>query len=188
MNFWKRIYERDRKINDYQNKFGSISPAIRYLKTTIMKRLLIFVLPLLLLGCNNFSQKGTEKNVTEQREIEQEIPLSKVIDVVSVETGWYNEQRPQVKIKFKNNSGKAIHDYIRVKYQFVEGDEVFDEGYSYLHTSDDVDWNDGLSKTKIYRSAMGYRYGGQLHKVRAKICFEDNSLIWEGNIKQKDCI
>lgn len=116
---------------------------------------------------------------------DKEKTLSEIIEVVSVETGWYNEQRPQIKAKFRNKSGKSLNDFIKVKYQFVEGDEVFDEGSKYLHSGSDVDWDNGLCKSCTFRSSYGYSFGGQKHKVRAKVCFDDNSLAWEGNIQQK---
>lgn len=155
-----------------------------------MKKFMLMSLSLLLLSCNNASKGGSKVEQSgDSTEVavsnDKEKTLSDLVEVVSVETGWYNEQRPQIKIKFRNKSGKSLNDFIKVKYQFVEGDEVFDEGSKYLHSGSDVDWDNGLCKTCIFRSSYGYSLGGQEHKVRAKVCFEDNSLAWEGNIKQK---
>lgn len=155
-----------------------------------MRKLMLVSLSLLLLSCNNASKVGSKvepsgDSIEVAASIDKKSSLSDLIEVVSVETGWFNEQRPQIKIKFRNKSGKSINDFIKVKYQFVEGDEVFDEGSQYLHSGSDVDWDNGLCKSCIFRSSYGYSLGGQEHKVRAKVCFEDNSLVWEGNIRQK---
>lgn len=114
-----------------------------------------------------------------------ETSLSDMIEVLSVETGWYDEKVPQIKIKFKNVSGKPIDKSIEVKYQFIENDEVMYESTAYLHSSINVDWDNGLAKTETYRSYTGYPFGGHHHDVRAKVCYEDNSIIWEGNIAHK---
>lgn len=151
-----------------------------------MRVLLIAILLPLLIGCGKVAKQ--DNNQTEKKEQIEELVKKSIaddIEVVSVETGWYGEQRPQVKIKFRNISGGPIDKFIKVKYQFVENDEVFDEGNAYLHSSADVNWDNGLAKTETYRSNYGYPYGGHQHKVRAKICFEDNSLVWEGNVEQK---
>lgn len=138
---------------------------------------------LLLLSCNNSQQKI--QNAKSNATLEEKIAISKMFEIVSVETGWYQEQRPQIKIKFKNVSGKSIDEIISVKYRFIENNEVFDEGTNILHYGSDIAWDNGLSKTETYRSGYGYEYGGHLHKVHVKVCFEDNSLIWEGDIKQR---
>lgn len=144
-----------------------------------MKNVVFLIFSLLLFSCDNFQQKA--KNSIE----EKKPPVSEKFEIVSVETGWYQEQRPQIKIKFKNKSGKPINEAITVKYRFIENDEVFDEGFNFLHNYSDINWENGLSKTETYRSSYGYSYGGHLHKVRVKVCFDDNSLIWEGDIKQR---
>lgn len=150
-----------------------------------MKALLITMLLPLLISCGNISNSKENDHRKESKEDVNKKSIADDIEIVSVETGWYNEQRPQIKIKFRNKSGRSIDEFINVKYQFVENDEVFDEGSSYLHSSANVNWDNGLAKTETYRSSYGYPYGGPKHKVRAKVCFEDNSLIWEGNIAQK---
>lgn len=150
-----------------------------------MKKLLIVILLPLLIGCGNVAKQDNRLNPKEgQAEKVIQKSIADEIEVVSVETGWYGEQRPQVKVKFRNNSGQTIDRFIKVKYQFVENDEVFDEGNTYLHSGADVDWDNGLVKTETFRSAYGYPYGGHRHKMKAKVCFEDNSLVWEGDINQ----
>jgi len=156
-----------------------------------MRKLMLMSLSILLLSCDNASkgdpnaeQSGYSTEVVYPNE-DKKKTLSEIIEVVSVETGWYNEQCPQIKIKFRNKSGKSLNDYIKVKYQFVEGDEVFDEGSKFLHSGSDVDWDNGLCKSCTFRSSYGYSFGGQKHKVRVKVCFDDNSLVWGGNIQQK---
>ena len=134
-------------------------------------KLMLLSLSLLLISCDT--------------ENEKKAPISEMFEIVSVETGWYQEQRPQIKIKFKNKSGKPINESIRVKYQFIENNEIFDENSDFLHLCSDVDWEYGLIKTATYKSSYGYGYGGVRHKVQAKVYFEDNSLIWKGDIEQK---
>lgn len=134
-------------------------------------------------GCmRSADPKMNSENEVGHAKGSEELPISNNIEVVSVETGWYGEQRPQIKIKFRNISGDDIKDFIKVKYQFIEGDEVFDEGNEYLHASSDVNWENGISKTKVLRSDYGYPLAGHRHNLRAKVCYEDNSLVWEGNI------
>lgn len=150
-------------------------------------KLMLLSLSLLLISCDNFQHKtqntkDVSKNETEN---EKKAPISEMFEIVSVETGWYQEQRPQIKIKFKNKSGKPINESIRVKYQFIENNEIFDENSDFLHLCSDVDWEYGLIKTATYKSSYGYGYGGVRHKVQAKVYFEDNSLIWKGDIEQK---
>ena len=155
-------------------------------KNRIMKRTLIISLTLMLClsGCG-IPEKSDQN--TERKEASEELKplMSESIEIVSVETGWYGEQRPQIKIKFRNKSGNPISDFVKIKYLFVENEEVFDEGSEYLHSSSDVNWDNGLSKSKTIRSAYGYPYGGNRHKVTAKVLFDDNSTIWEGAISQK---
>lgn len=132
---------------------------------------------------NESSETAMEKLYEEKSEVKP--LLSDMIEIVSVESGWYNEQRPQIKIKFCNKSGNAISDFVKIKYQFVENEEVFDEGNIYLHSGADVDWDNGLSKSKTITSNYGYPYGGYQHTITAKVCFEDNSPIWQGKVSQK---
>lgn len=149
-----------------------------------MRVLLCLIFLPLLICCGEVGQKDKEAKEQSQTEESAKKSLAEEIEVVSVETGWYGEQLPQVKVKFRNVSGQPIDKFVRVKYQFVEDDEVFDEGNVFLHSGADVDWDNGLMKTETFRSAYGYPFGGHRHKVRAKVCFEDNSPIWEGNIRQ----
>lgn len=149
-----------------------------------MRKYIFLVLLLLLLSCSNSQQKIQNKQSNATLE-ETETAFSEMFEIVSVETGWYQEQQPQIKIKFKNVSGKSINETIFLKYRFIENNEVFDEGTNSLHYGSDIAWDNGLCKTETYRSSYGYEYGGHLHKVRVKVCFEDNSLIWEGDIKQR---
>lgn len=164
----------------------NIQQALRLLLTEVA-----FSLLFLISGCANNSEKLTEESSETTKESKQEENseakplLSDMIEIVSVESGWYNEQRPQIKIKFRNKSGGAISDYVKIKYQFVENEEVFDEGNIYLHSGADVDWDDGLSKSKTIKSDYGYPYGGHRHIITAKVCFEDNSPIWQGKVSQK---
>lgn len=151
-----------------------------------MKIFSLLCLLLALTGCvRSVDQEMNSENEVEQAKGSEEQLMSNNIEVVSVETGWYGEQRPQIKIKFRNISGDDIKDFIKVKYQFIEDDEVFDEGNEYLHASSDVNWETGISKTKIFRSDYGYPLAGHRHNLRAKVCYEDNSLVWEGNISHK---
>lgn len=151
----------------------------------------VFSLMFLISGCANNSGKAAKESFETTKESKQEGNseakplLSDMIEIVSVESGWYNEQRPQIKIKFRNKSGKAISDYVKIKYQFVENEEVFDEGFDFLHTGDDIDWDDGLSKSKTIKSRYGYDYGGVCHTITATVCFGDNSPIWQGKVSQK---
>lgn len=108
--------------------------------------------------------------------------LSDMFEIVSVETGMYNERFPQVKVKFRNISGVPIDGAISVKYQFIENDEIFFDSHLYIHNSFDVEWENGLVKTEVFRSHKGYSISGTTHHFKAKLKFEDNSLIWEGNI------
>lgn len=154
----------------------------------MQKSFFLFMITLLLLSCNNLhnSSNGTDSEFEDTAVTEEaESSFSDMIDVVSVETGWYDSRVPQVKVKFKNVSGKSIDDYIKVKYQFIEADEIIFEDNHFLHTGSQVAWDNGLIKTETFRSTSGYLYGGPRHVVRAKICYDDNSVIWEGNIGQR---
>lgn len=151
----------------------------------LLSKYLVWLLPLFILSCDFSKNQGNGSNSEAESAKDNVLSFADKIEVVSVETGWYNEQSPQVKIKFKNVSGKPIDDFIQVKYQFIENDEVFDEGSKILQSSSRVAWDNGLAKTETFRSIYGYPYGGQRHKMRAKVCYDDNSIIWEGDIAQR---
>lgn len=147
------------------------------------------LITLCLAACDSHSRKyATDNESKSDKKISTKFdrPLADMIEVVSVESGWLNGQRPIITIKFRNNSGNPISDFISIKYQFIENDEVFDEHSLYLHAGSNVDWSNGLCKTRTIESAYGYSYGGSQHKITAIVCFEDNSLIWKGKISQKN--
>ena len=152
-----------------------------------MKKYLLLTAALLLFSCSNSKHQSSKNGDSIDIESKEDAvcSFSKMIEVVSVETGWYDEKVPQIKIKFRNISGMPIDDLVQVKYQFIEGDEIIDEGSRFLHSGSKVAWDNGLTKTEIFKSISGYLYGGPKHVVRAKICYEDNSIIWEGNIAQR---
>lgn len=153
-----------------------------------MKKIVLFIFPVLLFSCShsrhdsNNDELGKEETESTEDSVQS---FSEMIEVVSVETGWYDGQLPQVKIKYKNISGCPIDQSVEVRYQFIENDEVFDEGILYLHSQLHIEWDNGLTKTETYRSRYGYPIGSTTHRVRAKICYSDNSIIWEGNIAQR---
>ena len=149
------------------------------------KTLFTLVLVLFLTGCNNNPTKTSHESNQEINSDESKPQMTDLIEVISVETGWYQEQRPYIKVKFRNKSDNAISDFIKIKYQFVEDGEIFDEGYVYLHSSSDIDWDSGLSKSKTIISSYGYPYGGFKHNINAKVLFDDNSPIWDGIIAKK---
>ena len=154
-------------------------------KAIFHSKYLVWLLPLFIFSCD-FSKNRENASKNEVEVAQDNAPgFADKIEVVSVETGWYDEQLPQVKIKFKNISGYPIADLIQVKYQFIENDEVFYEGSKIIHSGSLVAWENGLAKTEIFRSIYGYPYGGPSHNVRAKFCYDDNSLIWEGDIAQR---
>lgn len=149
-----------------------------------MKKFFYLALLTILFSCSNARKGNVENEQTETKETEDVRLLSDVLEVVSVETGWYDETYPQVSIKLRNKSGNAISKFIAVKYQFIEKDEILDEGSRILHSVSNVSWDDGICKTIDCRSKSGY-FGGVRYKVRAIVCFGDDSPIWEGDIEQR---
>ncbi|WP_300956678.1 hypothetical protein [Muribaculum intestinale] len=152
-----------------------------------MEKIILLLVIFAMFGCVEQREGNSDKGVVETIDstgLSRESRLFDDIEVMSVEAGWYEGQYPQVAIKFRNNSEKELDGYVKVKYQFVEDDEVFDEGFKFLHTASDVNWGSGLIKNRIFKSYKGYNYWGN-HKIKAKICFEDNSLIWEGEVGHK---
>ena len=145
----------------------------------------------LLSSCSSPKQKqpteaaDTTQNPADKEHVTSVPSLTDRFEVVSVETGWYDERAPRINIKLKNISGKAIDEFIKIKYQFIENDEIFDDGFKFLHSSSDVNWDNGLIKTLTCTSSYIYTLGGPMHKMRGKVCFEDNTPIWEGNISSK---
>lgn len=148
----------------------------------ITKLFLLAVFSSLLLGCT--PKNETKGKITEEK-IEESHHLLEDIELISIESGWYNLVYPQVNIKLKNISGKPINESVKLKYRFVDNDEVLDENSTFLHSFSDVDWDSDLIKNETIRSFNGYKYGWQGHNVKCKICFEDNSVIWEGEINNK---
>lgn len=152
-----------------------------------MEKIILLLVIFAMFGCAEQREGNSDKEVVETTDstgLNRESRLFDDIEVMAVETGWYEGQYPQVAIKFRNKSEKELEDYIKVKYQFVEDNEVFYEDSRYLHAASDVNWGSGLIKNGIYKSYKGYNYWGN-HKIKAKICFEDNSIIWEGEVEHK---
>lgn len=148
----------------------------------IKKLFFIVAFSLLLSGC---APKSDSKEKVTEEIIEESHHISEDIELISIESGWYNLVYPQINIKLKNISGKPINESVKLKYRFVDNNEVLDENSIYLHSFSDVDWDSDLIKNETIRSFNGYKYGWQGHDVKCKICFEDNSVIWEGEIKNK---
>lgn len=148
----------------------------------IKKLFFVAAFSLLLSGC---APKSDSKEKMTEEIIEESHHISEDIELISIESGWYNLVYPQINIKLKNISGKPINESVKLKYRFVDNNEVLDENSIYLHSFSDVDWDSDLIKNETIRSLNGYKYGWQGHDVKCKICFEDNSVIWEGEIKNK---
>lgn len=150
------------------------------LKTTLVVLLSFFAL----VGCTD---SGKNKNASKEQTEENTAPMSDDYEIVEVKTGWrYSE--PIIRIKIRNVSGKAITETIHVKYDFIYKDEIIDGTSTIIHGSSDMAWDNGLCKTielKSFTAFQGIVYNNVLPDVRARVMFEDNSPIWDGEISKK---
>lgn len=117
------------------------------------------------------------------------------IEVVSVKSGWYaGSIFANVRVEFKNNSAFAINGDIKAKCQFIKDGEIISENSIWLHNSNDPDWENGMTKTRIFVSPESLNSldifnifldeaSERPYPLKARIMYEDGSLIWDGDVE-----
>lgn len=120
------------------------------------------------------------------------IPISDFFEVMSLTTGYnlgYDYKAyPVVIIKLKNISGKPISEVIELRYQFIDNDEIKDSGTSYIQTSLDPNWGNGMIKSDEIRCSVGYeRALNSDTDIKLILTYRDESTLFSGIVK-KDLI
>lgn len=148
--------------------------SIHFSSRTLLAVLCIFAF----LGCSR-----TTADLIDVISVEQE---AKWESIILISWTWH----PRVTVKFQNNSNKTIKNTIAVKCQFIVNDEIVGEDNQILHSEKGAPWGKGLSKT------LEFNYSGtsisildmaakreNLYmppRIKARIVYDDNSLVWEG--------
>lgn len=135
-------------------------------------------------GCNSNSKSDGQGSANK---VENTKPMSDDFEIVNVETGWRYASQPFIKVKLRNISGNPVTKTIHVKYAFIMDDEIIDNSSEIIHGSSDIAWDNGLCVTAEIKSLTkfsGITMRG-IPKVKAKVCFEDDSPIWDGEISTK---
>lgn len=154
-----------------------------------MKKLLnISFLALLLVitntGCSSNSKSDKQSSTSK---VESTRAMNENFEIVNVETGWRHASQPFVKVKLRNISGQPITETIHVKYAFIMDDEIIDNSSEIMHGRSDIAWDNGLCVTAEIKSLT--KFSGivmrGIPKVHAKVCFEDDSPVWDGDISSK---
>ena len=153
---------------------------------TITNSFALLAILVVMVGCGS-KNKADNSTPKEETAMVNGMPFSKAFEIVSVETGWRYASQPFVKVKIRNMSGKAVTEFIKVKYAFIKDDEIIDNSSHYIHGSHDIDWDNGLCVTAELESITAFR-GTTMNgipKVKAKVQFIDGTPIWEGEVSRK---
>jgi len=153
------------------------------LKTTFAVLLTTFVL----VRCNTNSSKTNSSKATETKQETPKPKMSDCFEILELQTGLTYNLYPFVEFKIKNKSGKPITDLTSVKYVFIWGDEIICSNSEIIQYSSNAPWDNGLVKTVKLTSTTGFNHPSAVKnkKVRAKVYYDDDSLIWEGEIGDK---
>lgn len=164
-----------------------------------MMNKLIFLIVILLTGCNSFEKsKNKDKSniniiihdVTEPEVQNDKNDLSKLITATQVETGYYNsyhvKYRPRIIIKWKNISESSIDKTITIKGIFMLEDEIISENSSVLQFKGDVPFEPGLSKQIVLTGYNGFEYSKGYNNYNV-ICliYINNKLHEKYSIKKE---
>lgn len=164
-----------------------------------MKRLLIILLMSLLMvvtltRCNsNHNDKINAKKVETKIEtvdietVEEVAPpkMSDLFEIVELYTGFSTNFVPFVYMKLRNISGSPVTDVVRLKFIFVNKDEIIDDTGYYVHGYSDMPWDNGLCKSAKLSSKWQFDGWPANGSLRTKVVFEDGSIIYNGNVNNK---
>ena len=154
-----------------------------------MKKLLntIFLVLLLVVFSTGCTSNGKSDRQSSTSKVESAKAMNENFEIVNVETGWRHASQPFIKVKLRNISGLPITETTHVKYAFVMDDEIIDNSSQIIHGRSDIAWDNGLCVTAEIKSLT--KFSGivmrGIPKVHAKVCFEDDSPIWDGDISTK---
>lgn len=151
-----------------------------------MKLITLVFITLSLIGCGNSTNAA--QNITTPVQKVENVDFSKLIKVVSVETGWYGATDGYIglaiiRLSVKNISGESIKESIDIKYRLTEDNKIIEESSKTLHSRHSIPWNAGLVKSITLDG--GSIHDVLQHNIHAEIYDENNNLLWQGNIEKK---
>lgn len=151
-----------------------------------MKLITLVLITLSLIGCNNPTSAAQNANTSVQDK--ENVDFSKLIKILSVETGWdvvtnASFGEATIRLSVKNISGEPIKERMEIKYRLTEDDKVIQESSKTLQYRKSIPWNAGLVKSITIDG--GYFHDVMQHNIHAEIYDENNILLWEGNIEKK---
>ena len=151
-----------------------------------MKLIPLVFITLSLVGCNNTT--SVAQNIKTSVQEVEDVDYSKLIKLLSVETGWdvvtnASFGEATIRLSVKNISGEPIKERVDIKYRLTEDDKVIRESSETLQYRKSIPWNAGLVKSITIDG--GYFHDVMQHNIHAEIYDENNVLLWEGNIEKK---
>lgn len=60
------------------------------------------------------------------------------------------------KIKLRNITRTTINESVKLKYQYIDNDEIIDSGFTYIHVDSDPQWESHLIKSTDEQCLIGF--------------------------------